>query len=93
MQPEKLIEVVQDNIWHYRKLSGLSQSKLAEMCGTTQDHISKLESGVVSPTVAMLGRLSEALGVEPKILVSEPPPTDGLKARRQKRSKKMETVP
>jgi len=39
----------------------LTQKELAEKLGTTQSAISRLEKGNVSPTVAFLKRLADAL--------------------------------
>jgi transcriptional regulator with XRE-family HTH domain len=44
---------------------GLSQEKLAERVGmVSHAHLSRLESGRVQPSVEMLFRLADALGVE-----------------------------
>ncbi len=43
---------------------GLTQSQLAELAGTTQSAISRLESNRVSPTIETLARLLDVLGCE-----------------------------
>ena len=45
-----------------RRRHGVSQRSLARCARTSQAHISKLESGAVSPTVETLARLLEVLG-------------------------------
>jgi transcriptional regulator with XRE-family HTH domain len=47
-----------------RARHGLSQSALAYRAGTTQQAISRIEHGRVSPTVEMLARLAAAAGEE-----------------------------
>jgi ribosome-binding protein aMBF1 (putative translation factor) len=47
-----------------REARGLSQRDLAELVGTTQSAIARLEGGHVSPTLATLDRIAEALNVE-----------------------------
>src|ERR1700722_12106747 len=50
---------------------GLSQNALAYRAGTTQQAVSRIEHGRVSPTVDMLARLAAAVGEE---LVLDAPP-------------------
>jgi transcriptional regulator with XRE-family HTH domain len=47
-----------------RERHGLSQAALAYRSGTTQQAVSRIEQGVVSPTVKMLARLAAACGEE-----------------------------
>lgn len=47
-----------------REARGLSQRELAEQVGTTQSAIARLEGGNVSPSLATLDRIADALGVE-----------------------------
>jgi transcriptional regulator with XRE-family HTH domain len=47
-----------------RRRHGLSQTQLAYRAGTTQQAISRIEQGFVSPTVEMLTRLTAACGEE-----------------------------
>jgi ribosome-binding protein aMBF1 (putative translation factor) len=47
-----------------REKRGLSQRELAERLGTTQSAIARLEAGNVSPSLATLDRVADALGVE-----------------------------
>jgi transcriptional regulator with XRE-family HTH domain len=45
-----------------RARNGVSQAALARRAGTTQKHISRIERGHVSPSVAMLSRLLATMG-------------------------------
>jgi transcriptional regulator with XRE-family HTH domain len=47
-----------------RERHNLSQAELAYRAGTTQQAVSRIERGVVSPTVEMLVRLAAACGEE-----------------------------
>lgn len=44
---------------------GLSQTKLAEMSGVRQGHISQIENGERRPNLATLHKLRDALGLPP----------------------------
>ncbi len=47
-----------------REKRGLSQRQLAELVGTTQSAIARLEGGHISPSLPTLDRIAAALGVE-----------------------------
>ncbi len=47
-----------------RERHGLNQAALAYRSGTTQQAMSRIEQGLVSPTVGMLARLAAACGEE-----------------------------
>jgi transcriptional regulator with XRE-family HTH domain len=47
-----------------RAARGLSQKELAELCGTTQSSIARLESGGRPPKIDTLLRIAEALDCE-----------------------------
>ncbi len=51
-----------------RKKRGLSQEELAEACGISSKYLSRIEVGLHFPSVEILLRLSERLGVELKDL-------------------------
>ena len=46
-----------------REQVGLTQNLLARLAGTTQQAVSRYETGKSSPTLKMLGRLAEAVGL------------------------------
>ena len=47
-----------------RRSQGLSQAQLAQMCGTTQSAIARLESGGRPPRIDTLLRIANALGCD-----------------------------
>jgi ribosome-binding protein aMBF1 (putative translation factor) len=49
---------------NYRFTHGLSQQQLAEVLGIKQPQVARLESGVVSPTLDTLMRISERLDLD-----------------------------
>lgn len=52
-----------------RKAAGFTQERLAANAGVDRTHISYLENDKTSPTLEMIFRLSDELGVKPAILV------------------------
>jgi len=63
-------------IRHYRNLKRLSQEKLAELTGVSQEHIAKIEAGVNVPSLELLISIANALDVSSDDLLS-----DNLSAR------------
>ena len=64
-----------------RELMGLTQSALAELAGTSQAYIAKLERGDANPTIGNIGRLYACMWLKPNIEATpmEPAaPTDSL---------------
>jgi len=53
---------LKNHIKEFRLDKGLSQTRLAEMVGTTQNTISSLETGQYSPTAFLSGLICKALG-------------------------------
>jgi len=47
-----------------RRLSGLSQARLADSIGTATETVSRLETGAAMPSLARLAAVAQALGVE-----------------------------
>ncbi|NLN70678.1 MAG: helix-turn-helix transcriptional regulator [Chloroflexi bacterium] len=47
-----------------RMLRGLTQTELAEMVGTRQPSIARLENGSSTPSLSFLNRVAEALGAK-----------------------------
>ncbi len=47
-----------------RVLRGLTQAQLAEMVGTRQPSIARLENGSSTPSLSFLNRIAEALNAE-----------------------------
>ena len=58
---------INEKIRYFRKQRGLSQELLAERTGINQADISKLENGTRNPSVNLLKRLAEGMGMALKI--------------------------
>jgi transcriptional regulator with XRE-family HTH domain len=56
-------KLVGRNAARLRLAAGLTQEKLAERSGLSQQYLSDLERGKLNPTVVTLYELAEALGV------------------------------
>lgn len=54
------------NIAFYRKRSGFSQSKLAELVGISRTHMSRIETADCAVSLDVVFNLCEVLGVKPK---------------------------
>jgi len=59
-----LFAAIAEQVVERRHALGLSQSQLAEICGTTQSAIARLESGGRPPRIDTLLRLAAALDCE-----------------------------
>jgi phage repressor protein C with HTH and peptisase S24 domain len=64
-----------------RQAAGLSQEKLAELAGTSQPQINKLETGQRKMTVDWAVKLAQPLGVEPAVLLGLDLPAAPVMAR------------
>jgi transcriptional regulator with XRE-family HTH domain len=53
------------NLKKWRKEMGFSQEKLAEKCYTSHSYIRQLESGKGHPSFALIGKIANALQIEP----------------------------
>lgn len=53
---------IKEQLITIRNQLGLSQKELAEMVGTKQSAISRLESGNYNPSIELLGKVAHALG-------------------------------
>lgn len=58
-------------IRRHRLARGLSQDRLAETAGLSQRYLSMLERGENSPTLNVIFRLCDALGIKPGKLLEE----------------------
>lgn len=72
IKEEKLRLNLGKNIKHYRKLKCLTQYELSIQTDVSERYIKMLEKGESSPSLAVLCLLSEALGVEPFMLLKNP---------------------
>ncbi|MGI3898902.1 MAG: helix-turn-helix domain-containing protein [Janthinobacterium lividum] len=77
------------NVRHLRALRGLSQEALAVDAGVAAPYLSGIERRFVNPTIDVLDRLANALGVEVDELLraydTESAPPQPLKAGRKPR--------
>jgi transcriptional regulator with XRE-family HTH domain len=64
-----LVALLGRNVRKHRQALGLSQEQLALEAGMKRSYVSELERGLRNPTVRALGRLANALGVEPALLI------------------------
>jgi transcriptional regulator with XRE-family HTH domain len=66
-------------IREHRLAAGLSQEGLADRCGSHFTYISEIETSKVSPSVNVLRRIAQALGVPASHLVAEAEEREGAK--------------
>lgn len=66
-----LKEVFAINLRQIRNRVGLTQEELADRSGLSARYIGSIERADVSASVTVLGRIADALGVEPEVLVSK----------------------
>ena len=64
-----VVQLLGANVRRYRKLKGMTQEQLAHEVGMERSYISDLERGTRNPSVHALGRLAEALSVDPAALL------------------------
>lgn len=64
-----LVKLLGENVRRLRIERGLSQEALALNADMKRSYLSELENGKRNPSVRAMGRLAEALSVEPFILV------------------------
>ena len=62
-------KLVGRNVRRIRLARGLTQERLSEVSGFTQQYISGLERGRRNPTVVTLFELAQALGAKPVDLI------------------------
>jgi len=60
----ELVSTIGANLRQLRARNGFSLEKLAALSGVSRGMIGQIENGKSTPTVALLARLAEALGVE-----------------------------
>lgn len=75
MQPEKLAAVFGANVRYFRRALSMTQQVLATAidAGLGHNYISDIERGKTAPTLRTVAKFSQALGVEPSVLMSEMP--------------------
>lgn len=69
-----VVEILGRNVRHYRRLRGMTQEEVGLSIDMERSYVSDLERGKRNPSVRAVGRLAEALGVEPfELLCSDLP--------------------
>lgn len=64
-----VVQLLGANVRQHRKLKGMSQEELGLEAGMERSYVSDLERGTRNPSVRALGRLADALGIEPHELL------------------------
>ena len=64
-----VVQLLGERVRYYRKLKGMTQEELAHEAEMERSYVSDLERGTRNPSVRALGRLAEALEVEPHVLL------------------------
>ena len=77
-----LREVFATNLRRWRNARGLSQDDLAYEAGVSRSYLSQLEKGAYYASLKIVGRLAEALNVEPAELLR----MTGQERKRDRRS-------
>jgi transcriptional regulator with XRE-family HTH domain len=67
-----LREVFATNLRRRRQQNGISQDELAYEAGVSRSYLSQLEKGVFYASLKIVGRLADALQVEPAELLRLP---------------------
>ncbi len=68
-----LKEVMAVNLRRIRHDKNMTQEELADRAGLSARYIGAIERANKSASVTVLGRIAEALGVKPAILIERPP--------------------
>jgi transcriptional regulator with XRE-family HTH domain len=63
-EDRELFELIAERVAERRRAWGISQKGLAELCGTTQSAIARLERGKRPPRIDTLARIATALDCE-----------------------------
>ena len=64
-----VVQLLGVNVRHHRRLRGMTQDQLAVAAGMERSYVSDLERGTRNPSVLALGRLANALGIKPHVLL------------------------
>lgn len=63
IESKALRSAIGPNVRRLRQIKGLSQEALAEAVGCNKEHISRIETGVSSPSTELLFSLADFFGV------------------------------
>jgi len=67
----RIRRVLARNVRRLREAKGLSQGALAADAGIYQELVSRIENSAANPELDTLGKIADALGVEPRELFEE----------------------
>ena len=74
-----LLEILAENLRKTRKKCGLTQAKLAEKVDVSTHHIAMIEISRNYPTLELVERIVDALGIEAyELFVTKPTPKDAM---------------
>ena len=68
-----VVQLLGKNVRQFRKERGMTQEELALEAEMERSYVSDLERGTRNPSVRALGRLAEALKIEPHLLLCPNP--------------------
>jgi transcriptional regulator with XRE-family HTH domain len=68
-RPGSLQGIIAENVRRFRREAGLSQERLADVCGYHRTYIGEIERGLRNITIATLEAIAGALGVTPQRLL------------------------
>jgi len=86
----ELFELIAARVTERRNAWGISQRELAELCGTTQSAIARVERGARPPRIDTLARIAAALDCE-LVVELRPrtnPPQEGAKGEVDEREQR-----
>ena len=63
---DEILKTVVSNIKKYRIKKGLTQEKLSELCGISQDYLSEIERGKKTPSFKRFLFIAAKLNVPPQ---------------------------
>jgi transcriptional regulator with XRE-family HTH domain len=64
------------NLKKYRKVRGISQMKLAELCDTSTSYIGQIEIGDKFPSIELIEKIAKSLQIKPHLLFLDEPEAD-----------------
>ena len=76
-----LKEVVAINLRRIRHAKELTQEELADAAGLSARYVGAIERADKSPSVSVLGRIADALEIDPCELIRSVKPRPGVKAK------------
>lgn len=80
-----LSSLVAENLRRLRRSRGFSLERLADRSGVSRAMLGQIETGKSAPTINLLGRIANALGVSIPSLIRDPDKNETLIIRREER--------